>query len=177
MQAKLTGESASVSSIHYLRGTSANDILNLNAIHFAGSCIMAFRNKVRVKLQDTDAAGILFFASQLIYAHETFEKFMEQIGFDVPRILKDESYILPIVHADADYSRPLGVGDRLEIELIVAEIGNTSFTLNYFVRKEDGSDVGSCRTVHVTIDKNNRKKIPLPTELRQALEKHGSKQD
>jgi YbgC/YbaW family acyl-CoA thioester hydrolase len=129
----------------------------------------AYRYSRTVRLQDTDAAGILFFANWFIFAHEAYEKMMEDIGLGFARLFETEPYIIPIVHAEADYERPLGVGDEIEVELTVADIGTTSFTLEYVLRTRDGQTAGACRTVHVAMDKKSKEKIQLPDKLRQGL--------
>jgi 1,4-dihydroxy-2-naphthoyl-CoA hydrolase len=131
-----------------------------------------FRNKITVRLQDTDAAGILFFASQLIYAHETYEKFMEEIGCSFAEVFERGVYLMPIVHAEADFMRTVTVGDLLDVEMSVAAVGNSSYTLEYLLKAEDGTEIGRCRTVHVTISRSEKKKIPLPRPIRQGLERY-----
>lgn len=131
-----------------------------------------FRNRITVRLQDTDAAGILFFANQLIFAHETYEKFMEEIDCSLASVLEQHSYLIPLVHAEADYAKPVTVGDEIDVEMTVANIGDTSFTLDYLLMGTDGAEIGRCRTVHVTVSKSDMKKIPLPTELREGLERY-----
>jgi len=130
-----------------------------------------FSNEVAVRLQDTDAAGILFFANQFIYAHETYEMLMEEIGLSFKSILDHENYLIPLVHAESNYYEPLSVGQRLSVELSVENIGDTSFTLSYKLKSADGIVVGDCRTVHVTINSKSGKKIPLPAKLRDGLER------
>ncbi len=125
-----------------------------------------------VKLQHTDAAGLLFFANQLVFAHEAYETFMEKIGVSFKSVLNRESYLIPIVHAEADFVKPLSVGDEIKVSLRVASMGDSSFVLEYSIEKSSGERVGSCQTVHVTISKSEKKKIALPCELREALEEY-----
>jgi len=134
--------------------------------------VAVFKNRITVRLQDTDAAGILFFASQFVFAHETYEKMMEKIGLSFAHILDNEPYLIPLVHAEADYAKALKVGQPLDIELTVEKIGTTSFTLSYIFKSEAGEMVGSCRTVHVTASKSDFKKIPLPDALRAGLDRY-----
>jgi len=129
----------------------------------------AFRHQVIVSMNDTDAAGIIFFASQFVFAHVTYERFLESIGFSFAEALEKEPYLLPIVHAESDYLRPLKVGDRLDVELTVSNIGHTSFTLDYLFLR-DGEMVGRSRSVHVSMTKEDGKKAPLPEKLLRALE-------
>jgi 1,4-dihydroxy-2-naphthoyl-CoA hydrolase len=133
-----------------------------------------FHHKVIVNMQDTDAAGILFFASQFVFAHVTYERFLESIGFSFAEALEKEPFLLPIVHAESDYLRPLTVGDRLDAELSVADMGDTSMTLEYVFKDEGGEIVGRSRSVHVAVSRNERKPVPLPGKLREALERFQS---
>ncbi len=133
-----------------------------------------FRHKVIVNMHDTDAAGILFFGSQFVFAHVTYERFLEFIGFSFAEALEKEPFLIPIVHAESDYMKPLKVGDRLNVELTVADLGNTSMTLEYIFRIDGGEIVGRSRSVHVAVAKKDMKKIPLPAILRAALEQFQS---
>jgi 1,4-dihydroxy-2-naphthoyl-CoA hydrolase len=128
-----------------------------------------FTYETSVKLHDTDAAGLLFFAHQFTLAHDAYELFMESIGESFHKIINHSDYLLAIVHAEADFKKPLFSGDRLIINLTPQHLGNTSFTLIYDLRNTDGVSVGTVRTVHVCIDKQTRKKKPLPEDLRKAL--------
>jgi len=123
-----------------------------------------------VRLHDTDAAGILFFANQFKMVHDMYEKFMIQNGFPFKDRFANGDYLLPIVHAESDYLAPLITGDTVEIELAVERVGNTSFTLRYHIYDLDGHLVGKAKTIHVTMDPKTKKKIPLPTPFRQMLE-------
>jgi len=122
-----------------------------------------------LKLHETDAAGILFFSHQFTFIHDAYEALLEKIGFGFPFLLKKARFFLPIVHAEADYTAPLFVGDRLNISITVGHIGETSFSFAYEIRNQRKKLVGTARTVHVTIDKKSRRKIPLPPAMRRAL--------
>lgn len=124
-----------------------------------------------IKLHDTDAAGILFFANQFKFAHDLYQRFMDDIGFPLQERFTSGDFLLPIVHAEADFYGALTVGDTVEVSLRVAAIGETSFTLDYQIIDLDGKEVGSAKTVHVTIDSTKRGKIALPKPFRTALEK------
>ena len=128
------------------------------------------QNKVR--MHDTDMAGIIFFASQFRFMHDAWEDLMshEELSFD--HLFTSETYAFVIVHAEADYKFPLKAGDSLEICLEIEKIGNSSFTVFYKIYKSDHTLVGTGKTVHVTIDRLSRKKIPIPEQLRTILHKY-----
>ncbi len=132
---------------------------------------MKFTYKTQLRLHDTDAAGILFFANQFKFLHDAYEHVLEKMGFSFQEMLTKRDYFLPIVHAESDYKMPLYVGDKITVTVTVAHIGTTSFSFAYEIRNTKKQLVGTGKTVHVTINKKTHTKIPLPKECRQALEK------
>ena len=132
----------------------------------------SFKTRRVIRLKDTDAAGVIFFVNYFVFAHDTYELFLEEIGYSLGRIIGQESFLLPIVRAESDYHQMLGLEDEITIVLNVNRIGSTSFTLVYEYFLENQELVGSVKTVHVCVDKATLKKRPIPEELRQALEQY-----
>jgi len=128
-----------------------------------------FEHSLTVPFQDIDAAGVVFYAHLFRYAHEAYEHFMQHIGCSLQELLAEGSYLLPLVHAEADYRRPLHHADRLTIELWLKTLGQTSFTLGYRVLGDDQTQHASLETVHVALDRTTQRPLTLPASLREAL--------
>jgi 1,4-dihydroxy-2-naphthoyl-CoA hydrolase len=125
----------------------------------------------KVRMHDTDMAGILYFARQFRFVHDALEDFASSKGLPFDYVFHQSGYVFVIVHAEADYLQPLRVGDLLAVHLNIEKIGTTSFTITYDIYKEpEHLLVGRAKTVHVTLDNQTRNKIPLPEELRHKLE-------
>ena len=131
--------------------------------------------QTKIKLHDTDAAGLLFFSHQFEMIHDAYEALLETIGFGFAALIREKDFFLPIVHAESDYKAPLHAGDNLVITVKVGHIGETSFSFEYVIRNRKKMIVGTAKTVHVTINKKTRKKIPLPKEIRNSIEKFSKK--
>jgi len=129
-----------------------------------------FTYDTTVKLHQTDAAGIVFFARYFDIAHDAYEAFMKSIGFGFDRIIQKDDLLLLIAHAEADYKQSLAVSGSAKVQLTAEKIGRTSFVLKYEILDSDGRLAGELRTVHVAIAKDTGKKIRLPQELRAELE-------
>ena len=127
--------------------------------------------KTIIKLHDTDAAGILFFSHQFEIVHDAYESLLEKLGVGFPVLIRKKNYFLPIVHAESDYKAPLFVGDRITVEVELAHLGTTSFTFAYRLLNDKKQLVGTARTVHVTVNKKTKKKIPLPPDMHRAIKK------
>lgn len=130
-----------------------------------------FTYQTKVKLHDTDAAGVIFFANQFKIIHDAYESLLETIGFGFAELIRNKDFFLPIVHAESDYKAPLFVGDVIEVQVKVGRVGQTSFTLTYALLNAKQETVGTGRTVHVAVSKATQEKILLPADLRAKLEK------
>ena len=138
---------------------------------------MAFIAKNKVRMHDTDMAGILYFARQFRFVHDTFEDFIESEGLNLNRIFHEEKFVYVIVHVESDYYHSLHVGDALDVHLSVERIGTTSFTLSYKIfRSIDNVLIGTAKTVHVCIDKDSRKKCPIPEKFIKSLSQYLTKE-
>ena len=130
-----------------------------------------FIYKTKIRLHDTDAAGIIFFANQFKIVHDAYEDLLEKLGWSFQTMLHRTTYFLPIVHAESDYRLPVLVGDKITISISVGHIGNSSFSFKYTL-KRGKTLVGTAKTVHVSINQKTRKKTILPSALCKALEKY-----
>jgi 1,4-dihydroxy-2-naphthoyl-CoA hydrolase len=130
-----------------------------------------FQFQTRVTLYDSDAAGFLFFANQFRLVHDAYEAFLESKNLGLSRIVKDTSYLLPVVHASTNYKAVLIPGDPVLIKLGLKKMGKTSFTVAHEIYKTDGTLAGYGETIHVSLDKKSRKKISVPAEIKEILSK------
>lgn len=121
-----------------------------------------------VRLQDTDAAGVIFFPHLLHHAHDAYDEFLRHSGIELARLLTEGPH-LPIVHCAADYLAPMRLGDRVLVRMSRIALGERSFTLGYRFADAAGKPVARVRTVHVAIDAATGKARPLPQHLRRAL--------
>jgi len=129
--------------------------------------------KNKVRMHDTDMAGILYFPRQFRFCHEALEDFVEAEGLSFNEVFNDKPYVFVIKHCEADYFAPLHVGDDLTVELYLESLGNTSFVVGYKIFKVLTKQlVGTAKTVHVTLDSTTRTKIPVPDEIRNSFQKY-----
>ena len=124
--------------------------------------------EIHIPFQHVDAAGVLFFSRLFEQTHDVYEGFMAAIGWPLPRVLKDGKLLLPIVHAEADYGRPMRYGDRFEARITVPRIGRGSWTSRCRFLDASGSVAGEVRVVHAVLGPQASPR-PLPQALREAL--------
>ena len=124
-----------------------------------------FTHTRSIFLKETDATGVIYFTSLLHYALEAFEVLLHKNESGLSQIFA-KGYLMPIVHAEADYFSPLRVGDEIEIRIMLGKLGTSSITFQYeFLAKQNV--VGRVEVVHVSISKQTGEKIPIPPQLKQ----------
>ncbi len=121
-----------------------------------------------VRFEDTDAAGVVYFANVLKICHEAYEEVLITAGFDLKSFFRDSDVAVPIIHADVDFFRPLHCGDRLSVQISSHPINDSEFEIVYEISLV-GFDRPASRalTRHVCIDPVGRSRKELPPKLRQ----------
>jgi 1,4-dihydroxy-2-naphthoyl-CoA hydrolase len=125
----------------------------------------AFDYRFDVKLSDTDAAGVMFFAQLLRHAHDAYEAWMARLGRPLDGMIRTGSLALPIVHAQADYRLPLRHGETVIVRVGVARVGPKSFTIDYRFMTADNRPAASASTVHAAVLPATGETTTLPADL------------
>ena len=129
-----------------------------------------YTHETTVRLYDTDGAGLLFFGNHFRIAHSVYEEYLESQGIAIGEVIRNKEYLVPLVRAEADYTEPMGVSDRLTVQMSCENVSEHSFILSFRFLKDGVLDVARVRTVHVCTDGTARTKRPLPERLVKALE-------
>ena len=131
---------------------------------------MSFIYERIIRVQDTDATGVLYFANQLQISLEAFEEFMRMSGFSLTQMVEQKNFLLPIVHSEADYFLPITIGERVEVALNFTRIGTTSFTYSTELKRE-GELIGTASIVHVVYCPKKKQSQPIPEKLKSIIYK------
>ena len=130
---------------------------------------MAFTYYYTVRFQDTDAAGVVYFANILRICHEAYEVSLAASGINLKSFFTNPSVAFPIVHANVDFLRPMYCGDNLMISLLAEKIGLDKFEITYEIIIDEVV-VAKAITRHVCIDASSKIKQELPNYMNHWLE-------
>lgn len=134
---------------------------------------MPFRAPIKVSFGDIDNAGIVYYPRFLHYFHLAFEDFFgTQLGIEYSDVLHKKNVSLPTVHMESDFHRRLEYGDRMDMEVRVITVGQTSITWGYrgYLVGEKEEIVVEGHTVTVCVRTDTFEKIKVPEWLRHALQ-------
>lgn len=76
-----------------------------------------------------------------------------------------------VVHVNVDFKKEVFNGDKLYIRTFLERIGNTSFTLKQTVSNVQREEIALSEVVLATIDRDSRKKLRVPDQVRELLGK------
>ncbi len=130
---------------------------------------MSFTYNRTVRFQDTDAAGVVYFANILSICHEAYEASLGASGINLKVFFSNQFVAFPIVHASVDFFRPMFCADKLVISLIPHQLAVDKFEIIYDVLVAEVV-VSKAITRHVCIDVNSRMKQELTEEMIHWLE-------
>ncbi len=125
------------------------------------------RFPVRVYYEDTDAAGLVYYANYLKFAERARSECLREIGGDEARALKASGLLFVVRRCEIDYRQPARLDDLLEVATRVTGFAGATLHLDQTVRRGDADLV----VMKVTLACLNSAGRParLPTALRTAL--------
>ena len=135
-----------------------------------------FTIEERVRWGDVDAAGIIFYGSYIRFFEIAETELFRAVGLPYGVVFDELNIWLPRVHLECDFHRAGQLDDLLEVSVWVGKIGTTSLRLNFEVRRKDRDDkieeklIATAHFVLVSTRRDNLQPIPVPEELRRALE-------
>jgi 1,4-dihydroxy-2-naphthoyl-CoA hydrolase len=132
-----------------------------------------------VKFQDTDAAGVVYFANVLNFCHEAYEASLAETDIDLQEFFSGTKAAVPIAHASVDFLRPLYCSDRLAIHLTAQSQDDSAFRVNYQIYKIADSEqlVSQATTCHICLKNDRRTRTSLSLELRNWVQRWNPDQD
>lgn len=130
---------------------------------------MVFTYHRTVHFQDTDAAGVVYFANVLSICHQAYEGSLGESGINLKNFFTNPFLGFPIVHASVDLLRPMFCGDNLVISLFPQKLGVDKFEIAYQITVAE-LVVAKAITRHVCIEVATRTKQELPSDIRHWLE-------
>lgn len=85
---------------------------------------------VRVYYEDTDMAGIVYYANYLRYIERARSDWVRMMGIDQARMKADEGLVFAVRRVEADYLSPARFDDELTVETETAAVSGARMVLD-----------------------------------------------
>jgi acyl-CoA thioester hydrolase len=121
----------------------------------------AYRSRRRVEWGDLDGAGHVNNAVYLDYLGDLSMQHTAASGWPASRMAA-EGFAVVGRRYQIEYRQPAVLGDVLEIETWLSDIGNTALRHYTLARTSDRALIARARTTLGTVDGESRQSIPMP---------------
>lgn len=129
---------------------------------------MAYTSTQKIRFDDVDGAGIVYYPRFLHLCHAAFEDFFDEVApFSYPALISERRLGFPTVHIDADFKAPLAYGDTAIVTLAIEKVGTSSITTRYEIHRRRDSALCFVATITaVLIHLDTQKSLPITDELK-----------
>jgi acyl-CoA thioester hydrolase len=97
----------------------------------------AYLFPVRVYYEDTDAAGLVYYANYLKFAERARTEMLRRLGVEQERLRAETGLVFVVRRCAADYLLPARLDDDLIVETRLKALGGASLDLDQDVRRGD----------------------------------------
>ena len=126
-----------------------------------------FKYNTKVYYEDTDAAGIVYYANYLKFLERARSEAIYSIGLTNKKLLNDYGTVIIVKSCKIDYKKPAKFEDSLEIISKIKTIGKSSFTMDQIIKRKD-EIISESEIVLVTVNAEG-KPIRIPDVLNKFL--------
>lgn len=128
---------------------------------------MSHELPVRVYYEDTDMAGIVYYANYLRYIERGRSELVEDLGLDQRKMRDEDGIVFVVTRVVADYLAPARLDDRLTVVTDHHAASATRWVFDQEVRR--GETVIFRAVVTAVCMSTEGRPVRLPAELRAKL--------
>jgi acyl-CoA thioester hydrolase len=128
-----------------------------------------FRWPVRVYYEDTDAAGIVYYANYLRFLERARTEWLATVGFALSRLETEHNAVFVVHRLEIDYRAPARLGDLLDVTVMPVERGRTRLIALQDVFRGD-TPVARARVALAFLDRNDWRPLRMPAALLACME-------
>ena len=127
----------------------------MNDVSTSRMAMTPHRQAIRVYFEDTDAAGIVYYANYLKFAERARTDMLRDLGVSHAEMMKRDGLVLVVRRCEIDYLKPAKLDDLLTIETEAVKLGGASAELRQRVLR-DGDVLAELKVLLVCIGPEGR---------------------
>jgi acyl-CoA thioester hydrolase len=122
---------------------------------------------IRVYYEDTDLAGIVYYANYLKFIERARTEWVRSLGVDQGRLKADQGIVFAVRRVEADYQRPARFDDELTVTTEAATVTGARIVLDQAVVR--GGEVLFQAIVTLVCLTDGGQAARIPAEIRRLL--------
>ena len=124
-----------------------------------------FSWKVRVYYEDTDAAGVVFYANYLRYMERARTEWLRSIGFEHKTLIEEHGILFAVKKLSIDYIKPGRLDDLLTITSQLLTQRGASLVFKQNINNEAGDLLSQAEVKVACLNATTLKASPMPDAL------------
>ena len=132
---------------------------------------LMFSIPVVINYEDTDAAGVVYYANYLAYMERARNACLREAGFPLAVVRDEHKVVFVVIEANLRYRRPATLDNVVDITLEVESVRGASMTFVQQVRR-DGELLVDGRIRVGTLTSDTFLPCRIPDDIRHALDVH-----
>lgn len=133
------------------------------------AAVRPFSFPVRVYYEDTDAAGVVYYANYLKYIERARTEWLAALGFPLAAFEREYGVAFVVRRVEIDFLQPARLNDALDVSVEAIEIGASRLVAAQRVRR-GAIPIAAARVVLACIDTTRWRPVRMPKPLIDALE-------
>ena len=127
---------------------------------------------LRVYYEDTDLAGIVYYANYLKFIERARTEWVRGLGVDQVRLREDEGLVFAVRRVEADYLRPARFEDQLRVETTAVAVTGARIVLEQNIFRGTERVFAALVTLVCLTDTGHAARLPADVRLRLAPALH-----
>ena len=129
-----------------------------------------FRLPIRVYYEDTDAAGIVYYANYLKYMERARTEWLSSLGYELSALERVEGIVFVVHRVEIDYRIPAKLGEKIDATLTLVELHRARMIVAQDVVRGDDL-LTQARVALACLDRENWRPTRIPASLHERLER------
>jgi acyl-CoA thioester hydrolase len=118
---------------------------------------------VRIYYEDTDSAGVVYYANYLKFMERARTEWLRHLGFEQDVLARDAGILFVVRSVNLHYRRPARFNDRLQVASRIHEVKKASLLFEQAILHEGTEETlcsGQIRVACVAVDSFKPRSIP-----------------
>jgi acyl-CoA thioester hydrolase len=95
----------------------------------------SFAIPIRVYYEDTDAAGVVYYANYLRFMERARTEWLRMLGFEQDELSRDDGVVFAVRTANVEFLKPARFNELLQATVAVPQRGRASLTFAQEIRR------------------------------------------
>jgi len=136
------------------------------------TALKPFRWPVRVYYEDTDAAGVVYYANYLRFLERARTEWLATLGFTLSALEHEHGVVFVVHRLEIEYRQPARLYDALDVTLVPVTIGRSRLVAAQDVLRDEQCLVRA-RVTLACLEPASWRPARIPGQVVQRMENHG----